>query len=107
MKYYYSDPYGQYYTSNYSISKLPLNKPVWGFAYSINDDTEDKRLICLPVQGEIHENFMKIRIVINGVSIVSPLIKREQIQNVNLVWLILIPECMQTHMKKLLKCSTN
>ena len=38
------------------ISKLPLNKPVWGFAYSINDDTEDKRLICLPVQGEIHEN---------------------------------------------------
>ena len=55
MKYYYSDPYGQYYNT-YSISELPLNKPVWGFAYSINDDTEDKRLICLPVQGEIHEN---------------------------------------------------
>lgn len=56
MKYYYSDHYGQYYNSTYSISELPLNKPVWGFAYSINDDTEDKRLICLPVQGEIHKN---------------------------------------------------
>lgn len=55
MKYYYNDPYGQYYNT-YSISELPLNKPVWGFAYSINDDTEDKRLICLPVQGEIHKN---------------------------------------------------
>lgn len=55
MKYYYNDTYGQYYNT-YSISELPLNKPVWGFAYSINDDTEDKRLICLPVQGEIHEN---------------------------------------------------
>lgn len=55
MKYYYSDPYGQYYET-YSIDELPLNKPVWGFAYSINDDTEDKRLICLPVQGEIHKN---------------------------------------------------
>lgn len=55
MKYYYKDPYGQYYNT-YSISELPLNKPIWGFAYSINDDTEDKRLICLPVQGEIFEN---------------------------------------------------
>lgn len=55
MKYYYKDPYGQYYNT-YSISELPLNKPIWGFAYSINDDTEDKRLICLPVQGEISEN---------------------------------------------------
>lgn len=55
MKYYYKDPYSQYYNT-YSISELPLNKPIWGFAYSINDGTEDKRLICLPVQGEISEN---------------------------------------------------
>lgn len=47
----------KYYTS-YSISKdkLPVNKPIWALAYSINDDTEHKRLICKPVQGEIREN---------------------------------------------------
>lgn len=100
MKYYYKDPYGQYYNT-YSISELPLNKPVWGFAYSINDDTEDKRLICLPVQGEISKNTDCHK----RSDYCFFLIKKEQIQNVNLVLLILIPECMQTHMGKLLKCS--
>ena len=44
----------KYYDRN--ITKLPLNKPIYGFAYSINDDTRDKRLSCLPVLGEIGEN---------------------------------------------------
>lgn len=41
---------------NHDIEKLPLNKPIYGFAYSVNDDTRDKRLNCLPVLGEIGEN---------------------------------------------------
>lgn len=43
----------------YDFNKLPLNKPIWGFAYDINDDTEHRRLSCLPVQGEISENNIK------------------------------------------------
>lgn len=41
---------------NHDIEKLPLNKPIYGFAYSVNDDTRDKRLNCLPVLGEVGEN---------------------------------------------------
>lgn len=37
----------------YNIENLPTNKPIWGFAYDINDDTENRRLSCLPVLGEI------------------------------------------------------
>lgn len=36
-----------------SINKLPLNKPIYDFAYDINDDTRYKRLNCLPILGEI------------------------------------------------------
>lgn len=38
---------------SYNREDLPLNKPIYGFAYSVNDDTRDKRLNCLPVLGEI------------------------------------------------------
>lgn len=38
------------------ITKLPLNKPIYGFAYDINNDTRNKRLSCLPVLGEVGEN---------------------------------------------------
>lgn len=44
----------KYYS--HDIKDLPLNKPIYGFAYSVNDDTRDKRLSCLPVLGEIGEN---------------------------------------------------
>lgn len=63
MKYYHetkvinkgkSDEY--IYDYGYDINKLPLNKPVWGFAYDINDETEQRRLICSPVLGEISED---------------------------------------------------
>lgn len=37
----------------YNIEDLPLNKPIYGFAYEVNDDTRYKRLNCLPVLGEI------------------------------------------------------
>lgn len=38
---------------NHNIEDLLLNKPIYGFAYNINDDTRYKRLSCLPVLGEI------------------------------------------------------
>ena len=41
---------------SYDIKDLPLNKPIYGFAYKINDDTRDKRLSCLPTLGEICKN---------------------------------------------------
>ena len=37
----------------YNIDNLPVNKPVYGLAYEVNDDTEYKRLSCEPVLGEI------------------------------------------------------
>lgn len=40
----------------YRIQNLPQNTPVWGFAYSIDDDTDRRRLSCLPILGEICEN---------------------------------------------------
>jgi len=55
MKYYYDDMF----LSGYKIETLPLNKPIYGFAYDINDDTENKRLMCLPVLGEIYKNSRK------------------------------------------------
>lgn len=41
------------YIENYNIDNLPVNRPIYGLAYDINDDTEHKRLNCLPVLGEI------------------------------------------------------
>lgn len=41
------------YIKPYDISDLPVNKPVYGFAYDVNDDTEQRRLSCKPVLGEI------------------------------------------------------
>lgn len=37
----------------YDVDKLPVNSPIWAVAYDINDDTEYRRLSCLPVYGEI------------------------------------------------------
>lgn len=63
MKYYHemqtiqhSDGSGYTYDYGYNIEKLPIDKPIWGFAYDINDDTENRRLSCLPVLGEISKN---------------------------------------------------
>ena len=39
----------------YDIRDLPIESPLWGVAYDINDDTEYRRLSCLPVCGEITE----------------------------------------------------
>ena len=41
------------YLEPHNINNLPINKPVYGLAYDINDDTEHKRLSCKPVLGEI------------------------------------------------------
>ena len=43
------------YTEDYIIN-LPINKPIYGFAYDVNNDTEHRRLNCLPVLGEIIHN---------------------------------------------------
>lgn len=66
MKYYHETkvinkgkPDEYIYDYGYDINKLPLNKPVWGFAYDINDDTKHRRLSCFPVLGEISENDIK------------------------------------------------
>lgn len=40
----------------YGLDDVPTNKPIYGFAYEINDDTEDRRLIRRPVLGVILEN---------------------------------------------------
>ena len=40
----------------YNQSEVPSNKPIYGLAYDINDDTENKRLICKPVLGEVIKN---------------------------------------------------
>ena len=45
------------YDSGYNISELPIGKPVYGFAYDVNDDTLQSRLRCLPVLGEINKRY--------------------------------------------------
>lgn len=47
-----------HYIKNPSLKALiqnpvPLNKPVYGFAYRINDDINESRLRCKPVLGEV------------------------------------------------------
>lgn len=60
MKYYYKTriinegKQNEYiYVEPYNIDNFPVNKPIYGFAYDINDDTEHRRLSCKPVLGEI------------------------------------------------------
>lgn len=64
MKYYheikshsFSDGTDFTYDSGYNISELPIGKPVYGFAYDVNDDTLQNRLRCLPVLGEIDKRY--------------------------------------------------
>lgn len=40
----------------YNINDIPLDKPVYGFAYKINDDTEHHRLMCKPILGCVTPN---------------------------------------------------
>ena len=40
----------------YGLNDVPINKPIYGFAYKINDDTEDRRLNRKPVLGVILAN---------------------------------------------------
>jgi len=63
MKYYhniktvtYEDGSKFIFNAGYEINELPTNKPIWGFAYDINNDTEHNRLRCLPVLGEIDKD---------------------------------------------------
>ena len=59
MKYHYkkiTNIIGQTMEVKYQLKDLPVNTPIWGFAYSINDDTTCSRLKCLPVLGEIKPN---------------------------------------------------
>lgn len=55
MKYYRDVVYGH-------NDILPFNRPIWGLNYSINNETEYKDLICLPVLGEIVDRTGKFRI---------------------------------------------
>lgn len=59
MKYYHKIHNEYNYDLGYNINDLPLNKPIYGFAYDINDDTRNKRLNCMPTLGEISENNIK------------------------------------------------
>lgn len=63
MKYYhnfktvtYSDGTSREIDMGYNINDLPLNRPIWAVAYSVNDDTEHNRLICKPTLGEIRQH---------------------------------------------------
>lgn len=59
MKYYHNIDYGNG-SSFYGEGLLPLNRPIWGFAYDVNDDTERKRLNSLPVLGEVVKNTYRL-----------------------------------------------
>lgn len=37
----------------YEKNMPPINTPIYGFAYKVNDDTKNRRLICKPTLGEI------------------------------------------------------
>ena len=58
MKYYHETrTIGEYsLVLNYDIKDIPINTPIYGFAYEVNDDTDIKRLACKPVLGEVIEN---------------------------------------------------
>ena len=47
---------GSKWPDPYNLEDLPLNTPIWAFAYVVNDDTTCSRLRCLPVLGEIVPN---------------------------------------------------
>ena len=60
MKYYHrfkiineGEPNEYIYVYPYDIEELPVGEPIYGFAYNVNDDTEQRRLSCKPVLGEI------------------------------------------------------
>lgn len=62
MKYYhnfetvvYTDGTSREVDLGYNIHDLPLNRPIWAVAYSVDDNTERNRLICRPTLGEIHQ----------------------------------------------------
>lgn len=62
MKYYhkfktvtYSDGTKHDVDIGYLFEVLPLNKPIWAVAYSVNDTTEHNDLLCKPTLGEIRQ----------------------------------------------------
>lgn len=99
MKYYHNIDYGNG-SSFYGEELLPLNRPIWGFAYDVNDDTERKRLNSLPVLGEVVKN--TYRLWDNHAFVPY---KKALERSANLVLSDFKRECMQIHMKKQSKCT--
>lgn len=41
---------------SYDLNDLPIDKPIWAFAYTIKNDTAQRTYYSLPVCGEINEH---------------------------------------------------
>ena len=41
----------------YEKGEVPINKPIWGLAYTIKNDTAHHKYFCKPVLGEIRETY--------------------------------------------------
>lgn len=62
MKYYrrkYIDPNNgiEGFEYNYEKGEVPINKPIWGFAYTIKNDTAHHKYFSKPVLGELREGY--------------------------------------------------
>ncbi len=60
MKYYrrkYADPNNgiERFEYNYEEGEVPVNVPLWGFAYTIKNDTAHHKYFCKPVLGELRK----------------------------------------------------
>ena len=67
MKYYHEIYRDGYEPQSYSGEYMPpINTPIYGFSYDINDDTKNRRLICKPTLGEIVDENNPYNITIKG-----------------------------------------
>lgn len=60
MKYYrrkYVDPNDgiERFEYDYEEGEVPVNKPLWGFAYNIKNDTAHRKYFSKPILGELRE----------------------------------------------------
>lgn len=53
---YYRKPCVNGCEHSYDLNDLPINKPIWAFAYTIKNDTAQRTYYSSPVCGEINEH---------------------------------------------------
>ncbi len=53
---YYRKPWVNGCEHSYDLNNLPINKPIWAFAYTIKHDTAQRTYYSLPVRGEINKH---------------------------------------------------